>query len=107
MDTIMQMIVTVVCSILASSGVWAIIGKIMDKKDNKTKLLLGLAHDRILWIGMSYIRRGEWITQDEYENLHEYLWQPYHDVGGNGSAERVIKEVEKLHIVPNDYVPGK
>lgn len=29
-------------------------------------MLIGLAHDRIVYLGMSYIDRG-WITQDEYE----------------------------------------
>lgn len=97
MEFWIQLIVTVVCSVLASSGLWAYVAKRMDKKDAKTKLLIGLAHDRIIYLGMSYVNRG-YITQDEYENLHEYLFAPYSQAGGNGSAERVIKEVEKLPI---------
>ena len=47
---------------------------------------------------MSYIERGE-ITRDEYENLHDYLYVPYQKMGGNGSAARVMAEVEKLKII--------
>lgn len=62
-----------------------------------TTLLLGLAHDRIIHLGMSYIRRG-WITKDEYEDLDKYLYGPYSTFGGNGLAERVMTEVRKLPI---------
>ena len=63
-------------------------------------MLIGLAHDRILYLGMSYLERGDWITGDEYENLHDYLYTPYAKLGGNGSARRVMLEVDnKLKIV--------
>lgn len=97
MDYWFQMIVTVVCSVLASSGLWAFVQRRMDKKDAKTELLIGIAHDRIVFLGMSYVSRG-YITQDEYENLYTYLYQPYLKNGGNGSASRVMKEVDKLPI---------
>lgn len=97
MDTLLQMIITVVCAMIASSGFWAFLQRISEKKDVKTKVLIGLAHDRIVYLGLSYIRRGS-ISQDEYENLHDYLYLPYKAMGGNGSAERVMKEVEKLEI---------
>lgn len=97
MDPWVQMIVTVVCSVLASSGLWALVAKRLDKKDAKTELLIGIAHDRIVFLGMSYVNRG-WITQDEYENLYTYLYQPYLKNGGNGSATRVMKEVDRLPI---------
>lgn len=60
-------------------------------------MLLGLAHDRIMSLGMEYINRG-YITHDEYENLRKYLFEPYEALGGNGSASRVMKEVDKLPI---------
>lgn len=97
MEYWVQMIVTIVCSVLASSGLWAYISKKSDKMDAKTELLIGIAHDRIVFLGMSYVNRG-YITQDEYENLYTYLYQPYRKNGGNGSAERVMREVDKLPI---------
>ena len=60
-------------------------------------MLVGLAHDRIIHLGMVYIERG-CITQDEYENLQVYLYEPYEEMGGNGSARRVMEEVRKLPI---------
>lgn len=88
---------TIVASVLASSGFWAFIQTVRDKKDARTQMLIGLAHDRIIFLGMKYIEQG-WIAQSEYENLHRYLYQPYHKMGGNGSAERIMREVDKLPI---------
>ena len=91
---------TILAAVLASSGFWAFIQKRTDKKDAKTRLLVGLAHDRICYLGMSYVKHG-YITRDEYENLHDYLYVPYHELGGNGSAERVMKEVNSLELRDN------
>ncbi len=63
-------------------------------------MLIGLAHDRIVYLGMQYIER-EWITQDEYENLHDYLYVPYKKMGGNGSAKRIMDEIDRLPIHKN------
>lgn len=100
MDPIIQAFITILCSIIASSGLWAYISKKTDKKDVRTQMLIGLAHDHILSLGMQYLERGDWITRDEYENLHDYLYIPYEKMGGNGSARRVMLEVDnKLKIV--------
>ena len=45
--------------------------------------------------------RGGYITQDEYENLYEYLYKPYEKLGGNGSAKRIMTEVDQLAIHKN------
>lgn len=99
MEEWLQMVITIVCSVLASSGFWAYIQKRNDKKDNRTKLLIGLAHDRIVCLGMEYITRG-WITSEEFENLHDYLYAPYKAEGGNGTAKRVMEEVSRLPVRP-------
>lgn len=92
-----QIIIAVLSSVLASSGMWAYIVRRMDKKDVKTQMLLGLGHDKIISLGMEYIDRG-YITQDEYENLYNYLYQPYLAMNGNGSAKRVMNAVDRLEI---------
>lgn len=92
-----QTILTVVCSVVASSGFWSWVSHRHENKDAKTEMLLGLGHDRIMQEGMEYINRG-YITPDEYENLKTYLWEPYSKLGGNGSAKRIMDEVEKLEI---------
>lgn len=91
------MITTIVCSVLASSGLWTLLSKRMDKNNAEKELLIGIAHDRIMFLGMSYISRG-YITKDEYENLYQYLYNPYQKAGGNGSAEHIMKQVDKLPI---------
>lgn len=105
MSNITQIIVTIVCSVLASSGLWSFIQARREKKDAKTQMILGLGHDRIVNQGMIFIKRG-WLTQDEYENLHDYLYVPYEKMGGNGSAKKIMAEVERLPIKPISYNSG-
>lgn len=93
----MQLTAAVLGSALASSGLWALVGRRTDKDDAERKMLVGLAHDRIVHLGMAYVERG-YITQDEYENLRVYLYEPYEKMGGNGSARRVMLEVDKLPV---------
>lgn len=97
MEPWVQTILTIFSSVLASSGLWAYIQKRSEQKDATKEMLVGLGHDRIMYLGMSYIDRG-YITQDEYENLQTYLYEPYEKLGGNGSAERIMQEVNKLPI---------
>ena len=97
MELWIQMIITIACSVIASSGFWAYLQKKLERKDIKTEMLIGLGHDRIISLGLYYIERG-WITQDEYENLNDYLYKPYAKMGGNGAAKRIMQEVDKLPI---------
>ena len=97
MDQVVQIVIAVVTSVLASSGLWTYIQKKADKKDAKSRLLLGLAHDRIIFLGSVYIERG-YITKDEYENLHDYLYLPYSEMGGNGTAKKVMQAVDRLEL---------
>ena len=97
MDVWTQVAVPLVVAVLTSSGLWAVVAKRVDKGDAERKMLVGLAHDRIIHLGMVYVDRG-YITQDEYENLNDYLYTPYEKMGCNGSAKRVMEEVRKLPI---------
>lgn len=98
----MQTVITIVCSVIASSGFWAVLQKKLDRKDVTREMLLGLAHDRIVYLGLCYIERGDWITQDEYENLNDYLYKPYIKMDGNGTAKRVMEGVNKLRIIKSN-----
>lgn len=101
MDTqhIFELAVTVVCAVFASSGFWALMQKLSEKKDAKTQMILGLGHDRIIYLCKHYIEQG-WIDADEYENLYEWLYKPYKAMGGNGTAEKLMGQVEKLPPIP-------
>ena len=91
----------IVITFLASSGFWAIIQRIFDRKSNQSKMILGLGHDKIIYLCKEYIKRG-WLTVDEFDNLHNYLYLPYKAMGGNGTAERLMAEVIKLPIRATD-----
>lgn len=95
--TIISTIITASASVMVSSGLMTYLFTKCIKKDNRTSMLLGLGHDRILYLGMQYLQRG-YITKDEYENLYDYLYLPYEKMGGNGSAKRVMEEVNKLPL---------
>ncbi len=89
--------VTVLVTLLGSAGFWGWLDTRRTKKSANTRLLVGIAHDRIVFLGMKYVERG-YITRDEYENLNDYLFEPYSEAGGNGSAKRVMEEVRKLPL---------
>lgn len=87
---------------IASGGLSPLIIFLIQRKDNRkhnplADMVRGLGHDRIIFLGTEYISRG-YITKDEYENLHDYLFKPYQELGGNGTAEKVMSEVAKLPI---------
>jgi len=98
-------IISLVVAVIASSGLWTFLTRVYDNKKkhltNSEKISLGVAHDRIMFLGNMFIKRG-YIEPDEYENLHDYLYVPYKEMGGNGAAERLMQEVNKLPIRKGD-----
>ena len=99
MVSAMTLIGTVVAAIFASTGFWAYLTHLTQMKNTKdsaeSQMLKGLGHDRICCLGESYIKRG-YITKEEYENLHDYLYLPYKKLGGNGTAEKIVNDVSNL-----------
>lgn len=91
---LMITIITIVGSVLASSGFWAYLQSRRDRKNDKddankalTDLLKGLAHDRIVFIGNKYLERG-WLTKDEYDDLLNIYMNPTNVLGAMGWRER-------------------
>jgi hypothetical protein len=97
MEIAATIVVPVVVTLIASSGFWGFVLKQLSAKDSSNKLLLGLAHEKIVSQGMQYVDRG-WVTKDEYDDFMSYLWKPYSEHGGNGMAEKVVRMVEELPI---------
>lgn len=97
----LEFISIIVGAIFASSGFWALITAIYQNRSKKqnalVKLMLGLGHEKIIELGLKYIERGS-VTKDEYEDLVEYLYTPYKDLGGNGTVEKIMESVKKLPI---------
>ena len=92
-----EIIITIICSVIASSGFWTFVSKRRDNNNAEVKMILGLGHIKIIDICEKYIERG-YITQEEYDSLYNYLYIPYKELGGNGTAERLVQEVKQLPI---------
>ena len=95
MDINPELILTFVATLIGSQGLWILLSKISEKRSATSQLIRGLAHEQIVDKGMKYIHRG-WISNDEYDDFLNYLYIPYQKTGGNGLAERVKNEVDKL-----------
>lgn len=55
---------------------------------------------------IKYIERGS-ITSDEFENLNDYLYQPFIDMvppNEAGVIKRVMDEVKRLPIQPTNEI---
>ena len=83
--------------ILSSSSGTAVVLYLLQKMDNKHDLLMGLGHDAIFRYSKEYRARG-YITREEYENLHDYIFLPYVKRGGNGTGKKMMEEVEKIPV---------
>lgn len=58
---------------------------------------MGLAYDRITYMGIKFIEQ-KIIYKDEYEDFRKYFYDPYKELGGNGTADRIMDEIAKLPI---------
>ena len=58
--------------------------------------VLALAHDRIFQACKYFIGKGT-IGLDELRNI-EYLYNAYHDLGGNGTGTELYKRVKSLPL---------
>lgn len=98
LSLLLDVFVPIAIAFIASSGFWIFLEKkVRSPRLYQTELLMGLAHDRIMYLGGKYIKRG-YISQDEYENLHKYLYLPYKQLGGNGTIERIMDAIDELPI---------
>lgn len=109
MEPIWQTVIAVVSALFASSGFWAYMiarrdkkNKRDDQRDAQRAMIMGLGHDRIISLCEKYIDRG-WISSEEYENLNEWLFDPYTKMGGNGTAKRLMAIVDNLPTKKVEY----
>lgn len=108
--SVTEMTIAVMASVFASSGFWMFLQAYTQRKSTKQsahdRMLLGLGHDRIVYLCLKYIK-AKGLTQDEFENLHDYLYKPYLELGGNGSAKNLMEKVYMLPIIPDAHEPVK
>lgn len=96
MDT-STIVITLIGAVFASQGFWTWLGTRNSSKSAKTRLIMGLAFSEICLKASIYIAQGE-ISTDEYQDFEKYLYKPYKELGGNGTAEKLMDEVKKLPI---------
>lgn len=98
MENILQTIVAVIIAVLSSNGLWAYLQSRSKTKTASERMILGLGHDAIFRVAERYIHRGA-ITVDELEDLEKYLFKPYSEMGGNGTAAAIVDQCKKLPII--------
>lgn len=103
----MNDILVAIISALSSSGFMSLILYKVQKKDKQkdiesaqSRLLIGLAHDRILSLTDALVKRGN-ITLKEKRNL-EYLYKPYKEAGGNGDCKIGYEACQKLEVISDE-----
>lgn len=99
---IIILIISILGSVGASSGFWAWMQKRSERNNDASKMILGIAHDRLTYLTLLYINQGS-ISSESYENLEKYLYEPYKALGGNGTVARLMEEVRKLPIRDSIY----
>ncbi len=96
-----QTIVTIVGIFVGSQGLWTMLQTIWmtrnKEKSAEERLLLGMAYNIIIDTCHRYIEQG-YVEADEYKELNHYLFEPYKEAGGDGTAQRLMREVENLPI---------
>lgn len=101
MDVWIRAFVIIVGSILGSGGLWAYLQGRDRAKAATTRLMMGLAYAQLTSKGLEYIDRGS-VTKDEFEDYRKYFYEPYRALGGNGVAERIMRDVSDLPLRPHD-----
>ena len=100
MDPVLQALLAIIGGFLAGSGgFWVYLRHRYEHKDHVERLIMGLAHDKIMSLGVQYIEQG-YVGEEAYQDLFEYFWEPYVALGGNSSAERIIMLVQTLPLRP-------
>ena len=90
-----DIIVPLVVAVFGSTGFWSWVQSRGKKKSAEARLLLGIAYSEIIRRSEHYIHQG-YIAVDEYNELNRYLYEPYRDLGGDGTAQKLMDEVRKL-----------
>ena len=106
-----QIIFTALLTAFTSSGVMSLVIYLIQRhdrakeeeklKDSATsRMILGLGHDKIMYLTEKYVRRGA-ITLKEKRNL-KCLYKPYSEIGGNGDCTIGYEACEKLDVVSDE-----
>ena len=95
----MDHVTEIVVAIFASTGFWAfcqfLVQRYFDRKSAVKAALLGLLHERLVEQCDKYLDRG-YISEGEFRDLSEYVYEPYRHLGGNGTGEAMYERTRDL-----------
>ena len=87
-----------IVTMLGSSGLWAFVQSKTTHKSALEKMILGLGHAEIFRVAEKYIHR-DGITLSELDDLETYLFKPYSEMGGNGTAAAIVQKCRQLPVI--------
>lgn len=82
---------------LTTSGLGALCAVLVKRIKAQKKGLLALLHDRLYQSCRYYLSKGA-VDVDGLKNL-EYVYNSYHDLGGNGTGTELYNKVKALPVV--------
>jgi hypothetical protein len=91
------LIFTGIYTIAASAGFWKFFSQRQQEKEAEIVLLLGITHKIFQDMCDIYIAQG-WVNREEYEALLKTIYTPYKTLGGNGTADLIMKELNELPL---------
>lgn len=88
-----------IIAIIGSNGLWTMIMYLVKRhgqKDPATRLLLGIAHDRLHYLCEKALERG-YTSEGEMDDIVQ-IYDPYTALGGNGTGKQIYERYIKLPI---------
>lgn len=89
--------------IFGGQGFWTWFSNRNRSKSNESKLMMGIGYSKIIDLCESHISNG-YITVQEFHELEHYLYEPYVNMGGNGTVEALFAQVKELPMKPDKEV---
>lgn len=90
----------VIIAVLGSGGLWTLIQALINYKISKDSMekqaLKSLLRDAIFRRCEKALSNGE-VSIGELENING-LYKPYKELGGNGTAKKLIEDVNDLEV---------
>lgn len=104
-----QMAVTIICSVLASGGLWAFVESYFIKRnENKSAIAIALQcllRDRIMQAEKDYKKQG-YCDSDDKTNI-EHMFKAYQQLGGNDVAHKAYEFIINLPSAPSEEGENK
>lgn len=103
--TPLQMIATIVAAVLASTGFWAFLQKVVSKPRALDRLLLAIVQERFVNIAQDCIDSGH-VTEQQYKILMD-IYKPYKAADGDGLVDKYWSEVNELPLTEERRVTSE